>query len=83
MAAGGLAGLVQGGEALAPISCVAPPLALTHLLCLPACRGEALASISYVAHLCVTTMTAGSVHGWRATYRDGGHCRWWWWCRCC
>ncbi|KAI7838887.1 hypothetical protein COHA_007352 [Chlorella ohadii] len=34
-------------------------------------RGEALASISYVAHLTVTTMTAGSVHGWRATYRDG------------
>lgn len=34
-------------------------------------RGEALASISYVARLTVTTMTAGSVHGWRATYSDG------------
>ena len=33
--------------------------------------GEALASISYVARLAVTTMTAGSAHGWRATYADG------------
>ncbi|KAI3434419.1 hypothetical protein D9Q98_002497 [Chlorella vulgaris] len=34
-------------------------------------RGEALASISYVAHLTVTTMTQGAVHGWRAVYEDG------------
>jgi hypothetical protein len=36
------------------------------------CRGEALASISYVAHLTVTTMTQGAIHGWRAVYEDGG-----------
>lgn len=34
-------------------------------------RGEALASISFVAHLSVTTMTRGGQHGWRATYQDG------------
>lgn len=35
-------------------------------------RGEALASVSYVAHVSVTTMTAAdATHGWRATYRDG------------
>jgi DNA mismatch repair protein MLH1 len=34
-------------------------------------RGEALASMSYVAHVTVTTATAGAAHGWRATYRDG------------
>ena len=32
-------------------------------------RGEALASISYVAHLSVTTMAAGAAHGFRAKYR--------------
>ncbi|EFN50802.1 hypothetical protein CHLNCDRAFT_28710, partial [Chlorella variabilis] len=34
-------------------------------------RGEALASISFVARLSVTTMTEGAVHGWRASYTDG------------
>jgi DNA mismatch repair protein MLH1 len=37
-------------------------------------RGEALASVSYVAHVTVTTMTAedaAHAHGWRATYKDG------------
>ena len=34
-------------------------------------RGEALASISYVAHLSATTMTRGAPHGWRASYQDG------------
>jgi DNA mismatch repair protein MLH1 len=34
-------------------------------------RGEALASISFVAHLSVTTMTRGAPHGWRASYQDG------------
>ncbi|KAK9820973.1 hypothetical protein WJX81_004838 [Elliptochloris bilobata] len=34
-------------------------------------RGEALASISFVAHLTVTTMTRGATHGHRVTYRDG------------
>jgi DNA mismatch repair protein MLH1 len=34
-------------------------------------RGEALASISYVAHMTVTTMTYGLQHGYRVQYRDG------------
>ncbi|GBF99950.1 DNA mismatch repair protein [Raphidocelis subcapitata] len=34
-------------------------------------RGEALASISFVAHLSVTTMTRGAQHAWRASYQDG------------
>ncbi|KAL4433570.1 hypothetical protein ABPG75_000011 [Micractinium tetrahymenae] len=34
-------------------------------------RGEALASISHVANLTVTTMTAGQPHGWRVAYSDG------------
>ena len=34
-------------------------------------RGEALASISYVAHMSVTTMTEGLQHGYRVQYRDG------------
>ncbi|CAI5458153.1 unnamed protein product [Closterium sp. Yama58-4] len=34
-------------------------------------RGEALASLTYVSHLTVTTMTAGHTHGFRAQYRDG------------
>ena len=47
-----------------PASCVPLRHAVPH-------RGEALASISFVAHLTVTTMTAGQVHGWRVGYCDG------------
>lgn len=34
-------------------------------------RGEALASISFVAHVTVTTMTANMQHGYRVKYSDG------------
>ncbi|KAI4388834.1 hypothetical protein MLD38_001128 [Melastoma candidum] len=34
-------------------------------------RGEALASITYVAHVTVTTITKGQLHGYRTSYRDG------------
>ncbi|EPS70656.1 hypothetical protein M569_04102, partial [Genlisea aurea] len=34
-------------------------------------RGEALASMTYVGHVTVTTITQGQLHGYRATYRDG------------
>jgi hypothetical protein len=32
-------------------------------------RGEALASISFVAHVSVTTMTAGTQHGFKTLYK--------------
>ncbi|GAB2217520.1 hypothetical protein Drorol1_Dr00000717 [Drosera rotundifolia] len=34
-------------------------------------RGEALASMTYVAQVTVTTITEGQVHGYRVSYRDG------------
>ncbi|XP_039124068.1 DNA mismatch repair protein MLH1 isoform X1 [Dioscorea cayenensis subsp. rotundata] len=34
-------------------------------------RGEALASMTYVGHVTVTTITEGQLHGYRASYRDG------------
>ncbi|KAI9200538.1 hypothetical protein LWI28_009575 [Acer negundo] len=34
-------------------------------------RGEALASMTYVGHVMVTTITKGQLHGYRASYRDG------------
>ncbi|KAF6147807.1 hypothetical protein GIB67_014387 [Kingdonia uniflora] len=34
-------------------------------------RGEALASMTYVAHVTVTTITSGQLHGYRMSYRDG------------
>ncbi|GER27566.1 DNA mismatch repair protein MLH1 [Striga asiatica] len=34
-------------------------------------RGEALASMTYVGHVTVTTITQGQLHGYRATYKDG------------
>lgn len=49
------------------------PTRALRLVAAACCRGEALASISYVAHFCVTTMTAGQVHGWRVAYSDGKH----------
>ncbi|KAJ4965627.1 hypothetical protein NE237_017476 [Protea cynaroides] len=34
-------------------------------------RGEALASMTYVGHVTVTTITGGQLHGYRVSYRDG------------
>ncbi|GLJ54312.1 hypothetical protein SUGI_1165300 [Cryptomeria japonica] len=34
-------------------------------------RGEALASMTFVAHVTVTTITEGQTHGYRASYKDG------------
>ncbi|KAJ7568741.1 hypothetical protein O6H91_01G046000 [Diphasiastrum complanatum] len=34
-------------------------------------RGEALASMTFVAHLTVITMTEGQIHGYRVSYKDG------------
>lgn len=34
-------------------------------------RGEALASMTYVGHVTVTTITRGQLHGYRVPYRDG------------
>ncbi|XP_024963412.1 DNA mismatch repair protein MLH1 isoform X2 [Cynara cardunculus var. scolymus] len=38
-------------------------------------RGEALASMTYVAHVTVITITSGQLHGYKVSYRDGvmGH----------
>ena len=33
-------------------------------------RGEALASMTYVGHVSVTTITEGQLHGYRVSYRD-------------
>ncbi|CAN0840655.1 DNA mismatch repair protein MLH1 [Linum grandiflorum] len=34
-------------------------------------RGEALASMTHVAHVTVTTITEGQLHGYRVSYKDG------------
>ncbi|GMH31332.1 hypothetical protein Nepgr_033175 [Nepenthes gracilis] len=34
-------------------------------------RGEALASMTYVGHVTVTTITKAQLHGYRVSYRDG------------
>ncbi|WVZ67344.1 hypothetical protein U9M48_016434 [Paspalum notatum var. saurae] len=34
-------------------------------------RGEALASMTYVGHVTVTTITEGQLHGYRVSYKDG------------
>ncbi|KAE8789685.1 DNA mismatch repair protein MLH1 [Hordeum vulgare] len=34
-------------------------------------RGEALASMTYVGHVIVTTIKEGQLHGYRVSYRDG------------
>ncbi|XP_028801610.1 DNA mismatch repair protein MLH1 [Neltuma alba] len=34
-------------------------------------RGEALASMTYVGHVTVTTITKGQLYGYRVSYRDG------------
>jgi len=34
-------------------------------------RGEALASMTYVGHATVTTITEGQLHGYRVSYKDG------------
>ncbi|CAL1373770.1 unnamed protein product [Linum trigynum] len=34
-------------------------------------RGEALASMTHVAHVTVTTITKGQLHGYRVSYKDG------------
>ncbi|AQK98096.1 DNA mismatch repair protein MLH1 [Zea mays] len=34
-------------------------------------RGEALASMTYVGHVTVTTITEGQLHGYRVCYKDG------------
>uniref|UniRef100_A0A453GRF8 Uncharacterized protein n=3 Tax=Aegilops tauschii subsp. strangulata TaxID=200361 RepID=A0A453GRF8_AEGTS len=34
-------------------------------------RREALASLTYVGHVTVTTITEGQLHGYRVSYRDG------------
>ena len=37
----------------------------------PALSMQALASISFVAHLTITTQTEGAQHGHRVSYHDG------------